>query len=277
MTEQSFETEWTILVYIAAHNDLDPYGLTSLKQILAAGSTARVKLAVFFDGYNDSERFIVGEPGERLQGKKLGKIDSGDPDRLVATAKWAFDLCPAKRYGLVLWSHGTGFWNEDDHIGRWTPDQMDALAQVARGKAAVVESSSERAVADASMALFRTTLLDILRHPDPNERAILFDCDKESSLDTLQLERVCQEIKGLIRQPIDLLGLDACLLGCVEVAYQLRECVHCLIASEELTPATSWPYHRIFPKLHADPTLSARALSAQIVEEIIAYYEPRMY
>jgi hypothetical protein len=265
--------EWTILVYIAAHNDLDPYGLTSLKQILAVGSTKQVKLAVFFDGFSGAEHFIVGEPGQKLHLTHLGKIDSGDPKHLMNTARWAFGLCPAKRYGLVLWSHGSGFWNDNDFRGRWTRTQVDALTTEARRGNARVDEQIERASADVSMSLFRTTMLEILKHPKPRERAILFDIDSGHAIDTLQLEKVCDAIRDVIGQPIDLLGMDACLMGNLEVAYQLRRLVHCLVASEELMSAKSWPYEQILPKLQANPALATTELAAMIVNDIVAVHE----
>ena len=55
------KAEWTLLTYIAAHNNLDTLGQRSLHQILGVGSTSHVKQAVFYDGTSTAARYIAGE------------------------------------------------------------------------------------------------------------------------------------------------------------------------------------------------------------------------
>jgi len=192
----------------------------------------------------------------------LHSFDSGDPAKLLETAQWAFGQCPARRYALVLWSHGTAYWNQRDFA---------KITQQVRGDSADAQPT-DRAAAETSLALFRTTLEDILREQSPDERAILFDDGTQHSLDTLQLDKVTQDIQQFIGQPLDLLGMDACLMGNIEVAYQLRKTVHHLVASEELVPASSWPYDQILGKLAAHPEMSAAELAKHIVQDYAAFY-----
>ena len=259
MTNQA---DWTILIYIAAHNNLDGFGTRSRDQILAAGSTERIKLAVLFDSWQGATRQIApgagGEPPE-----PLGNFDSGDPAQLQETARWAFARCPANHYGLVLWSHGSGYWDQAE---------LRKIAKQARGEMANIEAP-ERDVAGRSMALFRTTLLKILKAQDPAERAILFDDGTGHSVDTLELEQVCAALHQAIGQPLDFLGMDACLMATLEVAYQVRQHARYLVASEELVPGRSWPYDAILQKLHAAPQMSAGDLAAHVVQDFAAYYE----
>jgi hypothetical protein len=122
------------------------------------------------------------------------------------------------------------------------------------------------------MAFFRSTLQTILKKENTSERAICFDDGTGHSLDTLELDRVTCEIKTAIGQPLDLLGMDACLMASIEVAYQIRDSVRYLVASEELVPGDSWPYDIIFSHLRGTPDLSSRDLSDLIVREYINYY-----
>ncbi len=249
--------DWTLLTYIAAHNNLDSAGTRSRDQILATPSTDKVKLAVLFDSWGGATRQIVGQPEEPMHA-----YDSGDPARLLETIKWAFEKCPAKRYGLVLWSHGSGYWDQKELI---------KIAKQARGEMAAIEAP-ERDGAARSMALFRTTLQHILAEPDAAERAILFDDGTGHSVDTLELAKVCAHAQQLIGQPIDLLGMDACVMATLEVAYELRESVRYLVASEELVPGRSWPYDTILSKLRAHPEMSGADLATQVVQDYAAYY-----
>ena len=241
---------WTILTYIAAHNDLHAHGRASLKQISQVGSTASVVHGALCDGYGGAARYIFGEPGRVLEQERYHEFDSGDPQRLIETAKWLFQKHPAEHYGLVLWSHGTG----------WEPWEKQAVEQI------------DRAAAPESLAIFRSSLSGMLQQADLAERAILFDDGSGHALDTIELQKVTVQLQQAIGQPIALLGLDACLMANLEVAYQVRDSVDCMVASEELVPGESWPYDRIYGQLKANPDMTPKQLSSLIVKCYTAYY-----
>ena len=274
------KAQWTVLTYIAAHNNLEVLGQRSLDQILSVGSTPQLKLAALYDRYNGATRYIAGEPGRAAVEEPLGHIDSGDPDVLLETARWTFEQCPAEHYALVLWSHGSGWQPEDRErsagkqvFSGWTPEEMARIAHQVRGDSDVSEGeTTERSKQPGSMAIFRTTLAKIFRIDDPAERAICFDDGSGHSLDTLELERVVREIHEMIGQPLDLLGMDTCVMATLEVAYQVRQHVRYLVASEELVPGRSWPYDTILGKLHSVPEKDPHDLSALIVQQYVEYY-----
>lgn len=257
------KARWTILTYIAAHNNLAEFGERSLDQILGVGSTSAVIQGMLFDGPQGAARYIAGDPGLVLCQEPLQTFDSGDPARLVETARWLFARYPAEQYGLVLWSHGSG----------WAPPEIEAVARQARGGRALdLSEATVRSGMPGSVALFRTTLAEMLTPDNPAERAILFDDGTKHALDTLQLGQVAREIAVSIGQKLDLLGMDACLMAAVEVAYQLRDSVACMVASEELVPGLSWPYALIFKQLCSQPELPARDLADLVVREYVDYY-----
>lgn len=258
------KTKWTILTYIAAHNNLADFGKKSLLEILSVGSSAGLALGALYDAPAGAGRYIIGSPGKVQYQEQLGSFDSGEPDGLIDTAKWLFAQCPAERYGLVLWSHGSG----------WEPDEMEEVAKEARpGAPADPMELRERAASPGSLALFRTTLRALLRPEKPAERAILFDDGTGHSLDTLELGRVTGAIADSIGQPLELLGMDACLMGNLEVAYEVREAVRCLVASEELVPAHSWPYQPIFTALRDNPEVGGTDFGELIVEQYVNFYD----
>lgn len=257
------KSQWTILVYIAAHNNLDLLGKRSLNQILSVGSTSEIRLAALYDHPNGATRFIVGQSGNTGIEESLGSFDSGDPDALLTTIQWAFEQCPAEHYGLVLWSHGSG----------WRPEDLLRIARQVRGDAKISDKEAkDRSNGMQGTTLFRTTLAHILRHSTTAERAICFDDGSCHSLDTLELDRVLRNINTLIGQPLDLLGLDACVMATVEIAYQLRQSVHYLVASEELVPGYSWPYDTILSEIKITPGISACDFAKLIVRHYSDYY-----
>ena len=142
------KAKWTVLTYIAAHNNLDALGQRSLREILSVGSTPEVIYGALYDGAKGAGRYVMGDPNFVAQQAPLGQLDSGDPDQLIATAKWLFEAYPADRYGLVLWSHGTG----------WVPSEVATIAREARPAVATnADELRERSAAPGSTAIFRTT------------------------------------------------------------------------------------------------------------------------
>ncbi len=260
------KAQWTVLTYIAAHNNLHALGEQSFLQILNVGSSQAVAHGLLLDGQHGAARYLVGDAGKVLQQEQLGDFDSGDPGWLAATAKWLFQQRPAERYGLVLWSHGTG----------WQPAEIEAVARSVRGDAGVgAAEAGERSAAPGSQVLFRSSLAGILAADSSSERAILFDDGTGHSLDTLALNGVVRELAEAIGQPLDFLGLDACLMASAEVAYEIRRSVRCLAASEELVPGHSWPYAVIYGGLRDRPEQTAADLSSHVVRAYTDFYTER--
>jgi hypothetical protein len=257
------KSKWTVLTYIAAHNNLDQFGKKSLMEILKVGSTPDVVQGALYDGKVGAGRYVMGAPGGVEWQKQLGSFDSGDPEELIATAKWLFEKYPAERYGLVLWSHGSG----------WEPGEIELVAKEARpGEKSDAAEAKERSTAPGSRVLFRTTLRSLQKPDKPAERAILFDDGTGHSLDTLELARVAGAIAETIGQPLDLLGMDACLMANLEVAYEVRKTVRYLVASEELVPGHSWPYQEIFGALRANPTMAGAEFAKLVVDRYVSFY-----
>ncbi|MDQ1260983.1 MAG: hypothetical protein QG575_164 [Euryarchaeota archaeon] len=227
------------------------------------GSTPSLNLAALYDHGDGAMRCIVGPLGRPAIEETIAEFDSGDPKALLEAVHWSYELCPAERYALVLWSHGSG----------WSPKEIEKVARQARGDGSVSENeAAERSIKSDRTALFRTTLARVLQQNTPAERAICFDDGTQHALDTLQLEQVAKETQNIIDQPLDLLGMDACLMANLEVAYQLRDNVRYLVASEELVPGYSWPYNEILGALNGSPDMQSRDLAALVVQYYADYY-----
>jgi hypothetical protein len=255
--------QWSVLTYIAAHNNLEMLGRRSRGEILNVGSSPDVVHGMLYDGRVGGARYVVGEAGTVDSQDTLGAFNSGDPDALIATANWFFTQHEAERYALILWSHGTG----------WEPAEIAAVAGEARPNAkALAADAPERARQRGSQALFRTTFRRMLTPDAASERAILFDDGTGQSVDTMELGRVAGAITAAIGRPLELLGMDACLMANLEVAYQLRHDVKYCAASSELVPGHSWPYDAIFGELRAHPDMNGADLARLIVDRYVRAY-----
>ncbi len=67
----------------------------------------------------------------------------------------------------------------------------------------------------------------------------------------------------------ELVGLDACLMGQLEVFTALSPHARYAVASEEVEPAMGWAYTDFLGALYADPDMSGAELSRAIVESYI--------
>lgn len=257
------KAKWTFMVYMAGDNSLSDAGDTDLDEMRKVGSTPDVNVIVQFDnaGSEGTRRFRVLKGGNDLL-QSLGKTDCGDPKVLLDFFKWATESYPADHYALILWNHGGG----------WEPSEMDRLAREAgapnySGREATVRSGTR-----LRKAFFNTTLKKIFALPSAHERAICSDDGSGHSLDTVELGNVLNQAAQALGQPLDLLGMDACLMSNLEVAYQVKPYVSYIVASEESEPNAGWPYDTVLEKLVKNPALATADLATHIVDAYIHYY-----
>jgi hypothetical protein len=73
-----------------------------------------------------------------------------------------------------------------------------------------------------------------------------------------------------LRDKIDILGLDSCLMGMAEVAFEIRDHVDILVGAEGFEPNTGWPYDQVLRLISDNP--SPTTLAKRIVREYIRFY-----
>lgn len=257
------KAKWTFMVYMAGDNSLSNAGDTDLCEMRKVGSTADVNVIAQFDnaGREGTRRFYIQKGGNNLL-QSLGKTDSGSPEILLDFIKWATSSYPAERYALILWNHGGG----------WEPSEMDRLAREVCAPNYSEREATVRSGSRLRKAFFNTTLKKIFALSSAHERAICSDDGSGHSLDTVELGKVLDQAVKTLGQPFDLLGMDACLMSNLEVAYQVRPYVRYIVASEESEPNDGWPYDKVLDKLVKNPALPTAELVTCIVEAYIQYY-----
>jgi hypothetical protein len=257
------DASWTWMIYLATHNNAAEVGEESVARIRAVAPSQDVRVLVQQSTLERTTRQTIGASPEIVA--DLGQIDSGAPETLLDFIRWAAKTAPAKRYALVLWSHGSG----------WAPSEMERLAQ--QRPAAVPVTPGElrqRGESDtAGQVFFSSSLGQLLAQPTPGERAIAFDDGSGHSLDTIELGRAIARAAQDLGRPLDLVGMNACQMSSAEVAYQLRGSAEVYVASQEDMPVQGWPYDDILPHLAAQPDMDAAALGALVVERYLAYFQ----
>lgn len=257
------DASWTWMIYLATHNNAAEVGEESVARMRAGAASANVRVLVQQSTLEHTTRHIIGANPEIAA--DLGKIDSGAPETLLDFIRWAAKTAPAKRYALVLWSHGSG----------WAPSEMARIAkqQPAAVPVTVGELTQRGENDTAGQIFFSSSLAELLAQPTPSERAIAFDDGSGHSLDTIELGRALAKAAQELGRPLDLVGMNACQMSSAEVAYQLRGSAEVYVASQEDMPVQGWPYDDILPRLAAQPDMDAAALGTLVVERYLAYFQ----
>ena len=108
------ESDWTILIYMAADNSLEYEALDEIADMMQADFSDNINVIVQID-YSESNsppaayRYHI-YPGIKKQISYLGEIDSGDENELTAFANWGFGKYPSEKQALIIWSHGNGWY-----------------------------------------------------------------------------------------------------------------------------------------------------------------------
>ncbi|MGE5239325.1 MAG: clostripain-related cysteine peptidase [Chloroflexota bacterium] len=274
--------KWSVMIYLAGDNNLDGAGVVDLVEMKQVGCTESINIIAQFDRAGSKEETLryclrKGTPLAKDAVMKLGETNMGDPKVLEDFVSWGVNNYPAEHYLLVLWNHGAG-WDDanlyegDVFSGAAPPvsrkrKPVVTRSPVARGAKTLPFTLARAGLSRARRALFRTTVESAVK-----TRAIAFDDQAQDFLDNVELKKVMKRIKKSIKRPVDILGMDACLMSMVEVAYQMRDVADYTVASEETEPGDGWPYDSILKSLAAKPEMTPEELSGMIVKSYLASY-----
>ncbi|HZS09543.1 MAG TPA: clostripain-related cysteine peptidase [Blastocatellia bacterium] len=280
MPKKSATKQWTVMVYMAGDNNLDSAGVADLKEMKKVGSTGGLNIIAQFDRAGEgleTKRYCLSKGGalEKDLVAKLGETNTGDPKTLEGFIRWGITNYPAEHYLVVLWNHGAG-WDDTDiyHTARsrmkLNITRKGEVADHAPGRAAgSVPINRIRAIGNRRLrrALFRPTVEQALR-----KRAIAFDDNAQDFLDNVEIKKVLTSVGKSLKRRIDILGMDACLMSMIEVAWQVRDSVANTVGSEQTEPGDGWPYDAILGELAKKPRMTPRELAGVIVKKYIASY-----
>lgn len=244
--------EWTVMIYMNGDNDLESAMLNDFHELAKLPESKRVSIVVQLDRHDrhwdgdgdwtDARRFeirpgIEPEIAQSLPGFE-GERDMTDPRVLRDFVTWAMAQYPARRYALIISSHGDG-WR----------------ALNPRGDAARL-SQAEQHPSD----------------PDPEEplRSISSDASSGGRLYNRAMQDALEDL--LNGQRLDLIGFDACLMATLETAYAFRRVARVMVASEEAEPSEGWAYQVALAGLIVEPSMDGEVLGRAIVEAYRSAY-----
>lgn len=235
------------MVYMAGDNNLDSAALRDIAEMAQVGSSKKVHIVVQLDRDKDllTRRFYITRDGgyEKDCIVIFDETNTGDPNILENFILWAIHRYPARRYFLILWNHGGGWWEETSRQGSGVSGQRVKKPR----------------------AIFK-------KKSPTTKRNIAYDDTSGDALDNQELKNVLSGVSQKIGRKIDILGMDACLMNMIEVAYQLKNCVQVMVGSEEEEPFDGWPYHKILHVLKNRPRSWPTTIAKMIVKEYIKSY-----
>lgn len=256
---------WTIMVYMAADNNLEGAAIDDINEMEQVGSTADVKVVVQVDrapGYDvsngnweDTRRYlitqdantaIIGSPVAQF----LGEKNMGEPATLSDFVSWSISNYPAQHYFLILWDHGQG----------WLKQELESVKRVG----GLDQKAASTPTAEQPFRVSPASPMTPFPPPPFDQTGFKYACEDMTDNDRLYNHETESALSGIPK--LDIIGFDACVMAMVETAYQLRNEAAFMVASEENEPGDGWPYNELLPWITTNPaTSAARACSAAVL------------
>lgn len=216
-TPEDNRAKRTILVYMAAENNLSSFCTKDLDEMMA-GSLALEEdqnLIVYVDKANSSTTpFLARVKGGEIVDTLLMKEGvAADPSILESVIRTTKDHYPAKSYGLVLWGHASG----------WIVSNSDTISQpLSRGD--IRQKAYGGSTGDNTSSSSGKYWMNIVPMAQAINNALGSD-----------------KFKFILS--------DCCNLACIEVAYELRNATEYFIGSPAEIPDLGALYEITIPDL----------------------------
>jgi hypothetical protein len=302
---QAMAKDWTVLVYLAADNDLAPFGLIDINEMEQIGSTDDVDVVVQFDGSKEHSPGAEGSCRYHIQKdndmktitspvvEDLGEIDMGNKQTLVEFLNWGMENYPSEKYFLVIWNHGNGWYQnlEESSIDFTAPQDvqaiMDAVEQIQGGGKEDGQAKLKNYVASKRIQALMTGAVSVRPFAAPapapsmgddlNSIVAMDEGNEDgvtTGLSTTDIREAIEAVKGrLDRGKIELVGFDACLMAMIEVFEELTDVANFSLASMKTEPGDGWPYERFLGALVKNPSMDGGELGSVVVDGYTTHYD----
>jgi len=104
-------------------------------------------------------------------------------------------------------------------------------------------------------------------------------CQDETNGDTLMpnhgIAEALKNSKAKTGKMVDILAFDACNMGSIEAAFEMRGAARYMVASETMEPYDGLPYEMFITDMVKNPSISPEQLANNIVYEYVLYYSDK--
>ena len=224
---------WTFLVYMAADNNLEGNALDNLDWMEQAGSTNNVNIVVQFD------RNGQYDPRLDWTGCRRYYVNYGTTEGTIQSTL-------IQDMGDV----NTGDYNQFTDFVKWGMSNYPA----------------ER------YAVILWNHGSGWRNKAAGVRGICWDDTSDDHITEAQMRVALSDINTYYGKKIQLVGLDACVMGNMAVAYDVKDYANYLTFSQINEPGSGYPYNTILTDLITYPTMTEAQLASSIVTRYGEYY-----
>lgn len=225
--------EATIMVYIAADNDLHYFAWKNIRQLAqVAPENLNIIVQINEPGkYKKTQRYLITkDKAYELNKQNKDKLDSGSSETLVDFCGYCINTFPANDYVLILWNHGTGIIDPQRRLRHFE--------ECLHFNPANLTIEVDRNFRDLEE-------MDLIEREET--KGICFDDQYNSYLTNQKLEKALNTItnKYLGGKKLALIGMDACLMSMLEVANIFKKYAHIMVSSQEVELGAGWQYDKV--------------------------------
>ncbi len=201
---------WTVLLYLNGDNNLEDDLHETVNNLVAAGPSPRANVLVLIDGYTNTQFYT----GTALYDITYGQVTSittqlgptltvpselnlGDGQTLAEFVKWGRDRYPARYTMLSIVDHGGG----------WAPS-------VGPDVTGTLKHQDVWLAGNSGLSWDYTDNYDYLNSPE--------------------LKQAFAFITNDGTKPVDIVFYDVCLMGMLEVAYQIKDYASIFVSSQNI-------------------------------------------
>ncbi|MEP7284418.1 MAG: clostripain-related cysteine peptidase [Chloroflexota bacterium] len=288
---QAKQAKWTVMVYVAANNNLEPNSIINLMEMAAVGSTPDVNIVVQITRPPDYKGFYGEWGGTRrfLITKSDGNLSSGDfqisPSRFAA-----YLTAIAPNYGLSqdqvsqMISKASATDKEQTALRLSVPtiETQTPLTPLQLENIQNLEGTQVNSGDGATLTDFGTWA--VKNYPADHYGLIMWDHGSGWSMiasdDTLgpagismaAFNQALETITKASGQKFDFIGFDACLMSQLPVVVTVQPYANYAIAAEEFVPGLGWDYTPPLKALVGNPDLSVTDFAKAEVDAFTTLY-----
>lgn len=251
------QAEWSFLTYIQGDNSLNDYAIGNIQamQLVASTppltgaklpSTSTLNVLVQWDKKQDNGTYRYKLlPQNFVEQMNINKEMGYRPaQEIVDSMTWIKNSYPAKRYALVLWDHGNGVLDRSGKRSLFSWLRAPGITEGSlHSRGLLYDDSQNTFLPVGDPAFFASGTLPV----------------------SAGLGQTCARVKSTIGKNIDILGMDACLMAMIEVAYQVKDSVNYMVASQQTEPGIGWEYTASLRAFAGNPTAPTPTLASAIV------------
>lgn len=290
LARKNCRKDWTVLIYMAADNDLTPYAFWDIYEIeknikgeLNLGaSSENIDVIIELDTYarSGARRYHLFQGEKEYNNNlKVSDFNSVDEDiiesplirayketgpgtlrnqkyRFDRFLSWAFKEYPSEKTMVIIWGHGEGYISSPPS---GQPPRRHSPLQIPKRT--------------SRFPSIRNLHLDYNLNYIPKQfplkksfGGIAFDFSETTYLSIPDLAEAINSNLEKYRggKPLDSLVLDACLMQSLEVAYELKDSSEILVGSNQIQNYLGLPYRKLLDQLNQSPLQSGYDISIKI-------------